>query len=120
MITHSLAVSFLFPHFILLSNDYSSLFPPEKRVIPPPQKKFSIPPQAINRDWSLRKHQESITSIVQVPVEYFSVSSLVAKTKDSFYVKERNKFERSFQILTLYGAKTETDRQIKEECLSVL
>ena len=120
MITHSLAVSFLFPHFILLSNDYSPLFPPEKRVIPPPKKKFSIPPQAINRDWSLRKHQESITSIVQVPVEYFSVSSLVAKTKDSFYVKERNKFERSFQILTHYGAKTETDRQIKEECLSVL
>ena len=120
MITHSLAVSFLFPQFILLSNDYSPLFPPEKRVIPPPKKKISIPPQAINRDWSLRKHQESITSIVQVPVEYFSVSSLVAKTKDSFYVKERNKFERSFQILTHYGAKTETDRQIKEECLSVL
>ena len=89
-------------------------------MIPPPKKKFSIPPQAINRDWSLRKHQESITSIVQVPVEYFSVSSLVAKTKDSFYVKEGNKFERSFQILTLYGAKTETDREIKEECLSVL
>ena len=55
-----------------------------------------------------------------MPVEYFSVSSLVAKTKDSFYVKEGNKFERSFQILTLYGAKTETDREIKEECLSVL
>ena len=57
---------------------------------------------------------------MQVPVEYFSVSSLVAKTKDSFYVKERNKFERSLQILTHYGAKTETGRQIKEECLSVL
>ena len=77
MIAHSLAVSFLFsPLYTILA----------KRVTPPPPKKrFSISPQAINRDRSLRKHHadatESIISIVQVPVEYFSLSSLVAKAR---------------------------------------
>ena len=78
MIAHLLAVSFLFsPLYTILA----------KRVTPPPpqKKRFSISPQAINRDRSLRKHHadatESIISIVQVPVEYFSLSSLVAKAR---------------------------------------
>ena len=88
MITHSLAVSFLFSLLFTLLATTNPPFSPLKSVWPPPP--------------SLKKF------------------SLVAKTKDSRYVKEGNKFERSFQISTLYGAKTETDRQIKEECLSVL